>query len=150
MEAFETRSVLMEQFTLLTFQAPEADVERIMTAVTSVTPLTMGAYDSNAWVSAPGIERYRPRQGAAAGAEDVVRQRPGVVEVSFELPPDRALTQSVVEAIFHVHSYQEPVIRLIPVLAGRSKGLDDKDNPNRWWNTTGDWKKPGTDATDRE
>jgi hypothetical protein len=150
MEAFETRSVLMEHFTLLTFQAPEADVERIMVAVTSIIPLAMGAYDNNAWVSAPGIERYRPRQGAAAGEESAVRQRPGVVEVSFELPTDRALTLSVVEAIFQVHSYQEPVIRLIPVLAGRSKGLDDKDNPNRWWNTTGDWKKSATGAPDHE
>ncbi len=22
----------------------------------------------------------------------------------------------------------------------RSKGFDDRDNPHRWWNTTGDWK----------
>lgn len=150
MEAFETRSVLMEPFTLLTVQAPGADVDRIMAAVTAITPLAMGAYDSNARVSAPGTERYRPRQGAVAGAEDLVRQRPGVVEISFELPPDRAVIQSVVEAIFQVHSYQEPVIRLGPVLAGRSRGLDDKDNPNRWWNTTGDWKKHGADAPEHE
>ena len=95
----------------------------------------------NAWVSASGIERYRPREGAAAGVEEIVRQRPGVVAVSFELPQDHSLIEAVVEAIFQAHSYQEPVIRLVPVLASRSKGLDDKNNPNRWWNTTGDWKK---------
>jgi hypothetical protein len=78
MDAFYTRSVQMEQFTLLTFQAPEADVERIMAAVTSIIPLAIGAYDSNAWVSASGIERYRPREGAAAGVEEIVRQRPRV------------------------------------------------------------------------
>jgi hypothetical protein len=142
MEAFETRSVRLEQFTLLTFQAPEADVERIMTEVVAITPLVMGAYDSNAMVSAAGIERYRPRAGAVAGVESAIRQRPSVVEVSFELPQDRDLIEAVVEAIFQTHSYQEPVIRVVPILASRTKGLDDKDNPNRWWNTTGDWKTP--------
>jgi len=35
------------------------------------------------------------------------------------------------------------VILVREVLASRSKGLDDKDNPHRWWNTSGDWaKKP--------
>jgi hypothetical protein len=143
LDTFETQSVLMGQFVLLTFFAPDADVERILEAVTAITPLAMGAYDSNARVSAPGVERYRPRDGAAAGVEDTVRQRPGVVEVSFELPHDRQLIAAAVEAIFQAHSYQEPVIRLVPVLASRSKGLDDKHNPNRWWNTTGDWKPTG-------
>ncbi|MGV8988843.1 MAG: hypothetical protein ACOH2H_21545 [Cypionkella sp.] len=143
MEAFETRSVRLEHFTLLICQAPEADVDRLMAAVTAITPLAMGVYDNNAMVSASGIERYRPRAGAAAGLESAVRQRPGVVEVSFELPQDRDLIEAVVEAIFQTHSYQEPVIRLIPILASRTKGLDEKDNPNRWWNTTGDWKRPG-------
>jgi hypothetical protein len=43
--------------------------------------------------------------------------------------------------IFQIHSYQEPVIRVESILGSRSKGLDDKDNPNRWWNSAGDWKK---------
>ncbi|TIL98015.1 MAG: hypothetical protein E5Y67_35940, partial [Mesorhizobium sp.] len=51
------------------------------------------------------------------------------------------LAARIVEAIFQVHTYQEPVIRIQPILASRSKGLDDRSNPNRWWNTTGDWKK---------
>lgn len=70
-----------------------------------------------------------------------LRRRPGTVEVSFELPDDQTLAARVVEAIFQAHSYQEPVIRIQPILASRSKGLDDRANPNRWWNMTGDWKK---------
>ena len=53
MDAFETRSFRMEQLILLTFQAPEADVGRIMAAVTTLNPLAIGAYDSNAMSSAP-------------------------------------------------------------------------------------------------
>ena len=131
----------MEPLTLLTLQAPQEDVERIMQTVVQITPLVMGAYDSNAWVSAPGTERYRPRAGAVAGIETALRQRPGVVEVCFELPDDPVIVGQVVEAIFQIHSYQEPVIRLTSILGSRSKGLDDRDNPNRWWNTTGDWKR---------
>lgn len=138
---FETKSLRMELLLLVTFQAPASDVDRIMEAVVAIAPLTMGKYDSNAYQSAHGIERYRALEGAAAGAETELRRRHGTVEVSFELPDDQALAARIVEAIFQVHTYQEPVIRIQPILASRSKGLDDRSNPNRWWNTTGDWKK---------
>jgi hypothetical protein len=140
-KGFETRSVRMERLWLLMVQAPVEDLDRLMAAVTAITPLAMGKYDANAYQSAGGIEWYRPLEGAAAGPEQAVRKRPGVVELAFELPDDQALIDTVIEALFQVHSYQEPVIRLQPILASRSKGLDDSANPHRWWNTTGDWKK---------
>jgi hypothetical protein len=141
MSGFETVSVRMEAMLQVSVQAPVEDVERIMAAVSALDPLIMGAYDSNAFQTAGGIERYRPREGAAAGAESEVRKRPNVVQVGFHLPKDQGLLERVIEAIFQVHSYQEPLITLQDVLVSRSKGLDDKDNPHRWWNTTGDWKK---------
>jgi hypothetical protein len=140
MNAFETKSVRMEKMLLVTMQAPTDDIERLIAAVTSVTPLSMGKYDSNAYASAPGMEYYRPLEGAAAGPETEIRKRPGTVELSFELPEDPELVDRVIEAVFYTHSYQEPVIRIQPILTSRSRGLDDSANPNRWWNTTGDWK----------
>jgi hypothetical protein len=143
-QGFETKSVQMERMCLLTLQAPADDVDRIMGEVIKVTPLFMGNYDSNAYQSGVGIERYRPLEGAAAGPETEVRKRPGTVEVSFELPEVQQLIEQVIEAIFNTHSYQEPVIRIQTILSSRSKGLDDSANPNRWWNTAGDWKKVGS------
>lgn len=140
LDGFETHSVRMQRLLTITVQAPTEDVTRIMQHVCAVAPLVQGNYDSNAYVTAAGTERYRPLEGAAAGPETEVRERPGVVEISFELANDPALLDSVVETIFQVHSYQEPVIKVQPALVSRSKGLDDKDNPHRWWNTTGDWK----------
>jgi len=140
-QRFETTSVAMERVILMTFQAPESDVDRIMSEVVKVTPLMMGKYDSNSYQTGAGIERYRPLEGAAIAAEDSVRKRPGTVEVSFELPDDRQTIDNAIEAIFQAHSYEEPVIRVQYLLSGRSKGLGDRDNPNRWWNTTGDWLK---------
>ena len=139
--AFETTSVRMEAMLELRFLAPPEDVERVMAAVTALTPLAAGKYDSNAFQTAGGIERYRPLEGAAAGPETETRKRPGVVEVLFQLPKDAGLLERVIEAIFQVHSYQEPTITVGEVLVSRSKGLDDSKNPHRWWNTTGDWKK---------
>jgi hypothetical protein len=139
--AFETLSLRMEAALLLRFLAPPEDVDRIMAAVVALTPLGAGKYDSNAYQSAGGVERYRPLEGAAAGAEADVRKRPGIVEVSFQLPHDPQLLERVVEAIFQVHCYQEPTISVEEVLVSRSKGLDDSTNPHRWWNTTGDWKR---------
>lgn len=126
---------------LLTLQAPAEDVDRIMGEVVSIVPLAMGSYDSNAFQSGHGVERYRPLQGAAAGPETEVRKRPGTVELSFELACDQQLIEKVIEMIFQTHSYQDPVIRIQTILSSRSKGHDDSANPNRWWNTTGDWKK---------
>ena len=60
------------------------------------------------------------------------------------LPDDDQLLAEVIETIYQVHSYQEPVMRIEEILASRTKGLDDKDNPHRWWNTSGDWKKAQT------
>jgi hypothetical protein len=141
-QGFETKSVRMEKLLMIFVFAPEEDVDRIMEHVCDITPLAQSEkYDSNAFQSAAGIERYRPLEGAAAGPETKIRKRPGVVEVSFEIPDDQALLARVVETIFQVHSYQEPVIKVQEIVVSRSKGLDDKDNPHRWWNTTGDWKK---------
>ena len=145
-QGFETKSVCMERLLQMSVFAPEEDVDRIMEHVCQIVPLAQGdSYDSNAYQSAPGVERYRPLEGAAAGSETEVRKRPGVVEVSFELPDNQELLEQIVETIFQVHSYQEPVIKVQSVMVSRSKGLDDRDNPHRWWNTTGDWKKNQAD-----
>ena len=139
-QGFETKSVCMERLLQVSVFTPEEDVDRIMEHVCQIVPLAQGdSYDRYAYQSAPGVERYRPLEGAAAGPETEVRKRPGVVEISFELPNSQELLEQIVETIFQVHSYQEPVIKVQPVVVSRSKGLDDRDNPYRWWNTTGDW-----------
>lgn len=137
----ETQSLHLVPCYLVEIQMPLEDVERIMEAVAAVTPLRIGAYDNNAFQSAPGIERYRPREGAVAGVEAGTRQRPGVAAITFQIDADQALLARLAETIFQIHSYQEPTILIREALASRSKGLDDRDNPHRWWNTTGDWKK---------
>ncbi len=109
-------------------------------AVCALTPLAWGKYDSNAYQSAGGIERYRRLTAPRPVRRPRSASGPAWVEVTFHLPKDAGLLERVIEAIFQVHSYQEPTITVEDVLVSRSKGLDDSDNPHRWWNTTGDWK----------
>lgn len=137
---FDTRPIAMQPMWEVMFQAPVEDVDRIFDAVTRLAPLVQGKTDCNAFRTAPGQEYYRPREGTPTGAEEETRHRPGVDQLRFFLPRDRDLLGAVIEAIYEVHSYYEPVITVQDVLRAECKGLDDSDNPHRWWNKGGDWK----------
>ena len=139
-DGFDTRPIEMQPMWLLMFQAPDEDIDRIFNAVAAVAPLVQGNTDHNGYRAPGGFEYYRPREGTPTGAEDDVRKRPHVDEMRFFIPRDPALLDAVIEAIYGVHSYYEPVITVTDVLRSQCKGLDDKDNPHRWWNKGGDWK----------
>jgi len=108
-----------------------------------VVPLPHGKTDKNAYRAASGMEYYRPLEGTPTGAEDEVRKRPDVDLLSVVIPRDQVMASKVVEAIYEVHCYYEPVIYIQEILRSRCKGLDDSDNPHRWWNKSGDWKADG-------
>ena len=138
---FDTRPIKMQPMWLVMFQAPQEDVDRIFEAIADVAPLAQGNTDRNGYRSAGGMEYYRPREGTPTGAEDDTRKRPNVDEMRFFIPRDEQLLNAVIEAVYEVHSYYEPVITVSDVLRSECKGLDDKDNPHRWWNKEGDWKE---------
>lgn len=136
---FQTPAITMEAFWLLTYQAPAEDIDRVFEEIRKHAVLEQGKTDSNAYRAPGGIEYYRPREGTPTGAEDSVRKRPNVDEVRLFIPRDETLLHNVIEAIYAVHSYYEPVIFLQESLRSRCNGLDDQDNPHRWWNKSGDW-----------
>ncbi|MEM9106115.1 MAG: hypothetical protein AAGC96_10705 [Pseudomonadota bacterium] len=138
---FDMRPIEMQPMWLLMFQAPDEDVDRIFDAVTGVASLEQGKTDRNGYRAPAGIEYYRPREGTPTGAEENTRHRPGVDEMRFYIPRDTTVLNAVIEAIYAVHSYYEPVITVTEVLRSQCKGLDDQNNPHRWWNKNGDWKK---------
>ncbi len=135
MAAFDTPSLRMQPCHLIEVGTPPEDVGRIMAAVTAIDPLAIGPnYDSVAYQTAPGVERYRPLDGAAAGVRPEVLVNPGPVTLFFEIEGGVQVVAAAVEAIYQAHSYQQPTIRVTGVLSARARGLDDRDNPNRWWN----------------
>ncbi len=139
----ETPSMLMEPHWLVTFQAPVEDIDRIFDEICRQTPLQHGKTDKNGFRTSSGQEYYRPREGTPTGAEAEMRRRPGVDEMSFFIARNQVLLERIIEAIYAVHSYYEPVVFVREVLRSRCRGLDDSQNPHRWWNKDGDWKKAG-------
>ncbi len=139
-QGFQTNAIAMEPHWQVSFQAPKEDVDRIFDQIAQVVSLEHGKTDRNAYRAPSGMEYYRPREGTPTGAEQEVRKRPGVDEVRLMIPRDPLALERVIEAFYAVHSYYEPVIIVQEVLRSRCKGLDDQDNPHRWWNKSGDWK----------
>lgn len=140
---FDTRPIEMQPMWQIMFQAPEEDVDRIFDAICAVAPLKQGNTDRNGYRALSGLEYYRPREGTPTGAEEATRRRPNVDEMRFFIPRDEAVLNAVIEAVYAVHSYYEPVIAVTEVLRSQCKGLDDSGNPHRWWNKSGDWKRDG-------
>lgn len=136
---FETPSLRMVPHWKVSFIAPHEDVDRLFEEILMVTDLSHGKTDQNAYLAPEGYEYYRPLEGTPTGAEEDTRKRPGINQMFVVVPQDRSILEKVIEAIYAVHSYYEPVIIVYSVLRSQTKGLDDSDNPHRWWNKSGDW-----------
>ena len=87
----------------------------------------------------PGVQQFRScgtgRNAATARVVEVA-----CTELSVFLPDDPALTARVLEAVYHAHPYEEPVIFVTPCLRTLHIRGMEKDNPNRFWNNAAeDW-----------
>ena len=138
---FDTLAIRMLPYWRVRFLAPEDEVDALFDRIIEVAPLVYGKTDRNAIRAAPCYEYYRPMEGTPTGAETETRKRPGIVEMSISIPPDQLQLEQIIEVIYQYHSYYEPPISVEPILRSQTRGLDDSDNPHRWWNKEGDWKK---------
>ena len=118
---------------VITVDTPDGGVEQVLEALGRELPLVQGPYDHCTYVREGGYQRFRALDGSHAGAEKTIQQTPAS-QIVFSLPPDRALLSKAFDVIFAVHVNEEPTIRVEEVWGSRSKLLDDKDNPNRYWN----------------
>lgn len=134
-------ALAMTPYWRIRVNGPHGDLDRIFAELIKVHDFPYGKTDHNATVSAPGFEYYRPMADTPTGAETETRKRPDIVEMSFTIEPDEALLKTLLEIIYQFHSYYEPPISVEPILRSATRGLDDSDNPHRWWNNAGDWKK---------
>lgn len=130
---------VLEREWVLTIDTPTGGVEPVLVALGKHLPLTQGPYDNCMFVRENGYQRFRALEGAHAGAEGTIQQTPAS-QIVVSLPPDPALLSKAFDIIFAVHVNEEPTIRVTEEWGSRSKLLDDKDNPNRYWN------RPDADA----
>ncbi len=137
---FEIDSIRMMPYWRIRFSAPADEIDALFDEIIKVAPLVYGKTDRNAIRAAPSHEYYRPLAGTPTGAESDTRKRPGIVEMAMMIPPDQTQLEKIIETIYQHHSYYEPPITVEPILRSETRGLDDSQNPHRWWNRGGDWK----------
>ena len=123
----------------LEIQTLPEDTDRILDAVMQVHPLSFGRYQRNASISAIGRETAQPEAGSTTtthvdGFEAGATETYPVVELKISVERDLAVLEQVMDAILHVHHYEEPVIFVREDWASRANYDVASDNPNRWWN----------------
>jgi len=136
--ALETVRFETESGFLLTVEVPEERADAVLAAIISTAPLTWGDYDQVAFRSSLGRQQFRSlpagRNAATAGVVEVPCQR-----LSCFLPAAVDLT-AVLEAVYHAHPYEEPVLLVTPTLRTLHVRGVDENNPNRFWNRpAADW-----------
>lgn len=129
----DTRRFTIEPGHIVHVQVPEPQARELISAVCKAAALKYGDYDQVAFTTSGGVQQFRSlgtgRNAATGGAVEVP-----CVEVSFFVEGGEGPLTSVLEAIYHIHPYEEPVVYVVP--ASRTlhvRGMDE-DNPNRFWN----------------
>ena len=133
LDHFDMTPATLEREWVVTIDTPTGGVDPVLKALGRELPLTQGPYDHCMFVRENGYQRFRALAGSHAGAEGTVQQTPAS-QIVFSIPPDRALLAKAFAVIFAVHVNEEPTIRVTEAWGCRSKLLDDKANPNRYWN----------------
>lgn len=123
----------------LEIQTLPEDTDRILDEVLKVHPLSFGRYQRNASISAVGKETAQPEPGSTTtthvdGFEAGSTETYPMVELKISIERDPGVLEKVMDAILHVHHYEEPVIFLREDWASRAAYNPESDNPNRWWN----------------
>jgi hypothetical protein len=104
----------------LEIQTIADDTDRILDAVMAVYPLAYGRYQRNASISALGRETAQPEENSTttthkAGYKAGQTETYPMVELKISLPRDEKTLAIVIDAIHHVHHYEEPVIFFAPI-----------------------------------
>ena len=139
LERYQAVSGQIEPVWTLEIQTRPDDTDRILDAVMKVHPLSYGRYQRNASISAAGKETAQPGpnstttshvEGFVAGTTETYP----MVELKISVDRNLTVLQAVMDAILHVHHYEEPVIFIREDWVSRAAYSPRNDNPNRWWN----------------
>lgn len=118
---------------LVTIDTPKGGVEVVLRGLEEDLSLTQGPYDCCSYTSGGGTQRFRCLEGSHAGEEGTIQQT-AASQIAVSIPKEMVLLQRLFDSVFRHHVNEEPTIRVQEAFGSRSKLLDDKDNPNRYWN----------------
>jgi hypothetical protein len=131
--AVQSKHFRLEPVWFIHVELASRDDARVRDAVAEAVGLHYGAHDRVAMETSDGVQYFHPTKGSHAGEGDrtITMQ---VRVLSFSIPCEDALLTAALEAIYHTHSYEEPVIYIMQSMASRAIYAEGRDNPNRWWN----------------
>mgnify|MGYP000247617450 CR=1 FL=1 len=133
LDGFDMNPATLEREWVITIDTPSGGVAPVLEALGRELRLVQGPYDNCTFVREQGFQRFRALEGSHAGAEGTIQQTPAS-QIEFSIPQNQELLRKAFDVIFVAHVNEEPTIRVEEVWGSRSKLLDDKDNPNRYWN----------------
>ena len=123
----------LERELVIVIDTPTAGVDQVIEALGTAIPLVHGNYDQCVYVREGGYQQFLARAGSHAG-EEATLQRTAAAQIEFSIVRDEALLRRVFDVVFAAHVNEEPTIRVYEAFGSRSKLLDDRHNPNRYWN----------------
>lgn len=118
---------------LITIDTPCGGVDSVLRGLEEDLSLTQGPYDCCSYTNSGGTQRFRCLEGSHAGDEGTIQQT-AASQIVVSIPQEMPLLQRLFDSVFTHHVNEEPTIRIQETFGSRSKLLDDKDNPNRYWN----------------
>ena len=133
LDNFDMVPAFLEREWVIVIDTPVGGVDIVLEALGRELPLVQGPYDNCMYVREHGYIRFRALEGSHGGAEGTIQKTPAC-QIVISIPPDQVLLRKVFDGIFSVHVNEEPTIRVEEVWGSRSKFVDDRDNPNRYWN----------------
>lgn len=117
----------------ITIQCPLAGVETLTEALSRELDLRQGAYDHCVYIRGEGKQQFRALEGSHAGNEGTLQSTQSE-EIVFSMLPDTTVLKKMFQVVFEHGVQEEPTIYIDEIWSSQSKYLDDKDNPNRYWN----------------
>ena len=131
--AIEDKAFRLEPAYIVSVNVPSGAAEKVLGSITSSVPLEYGKYDHVAFLSATGLEQFRPLQGSRAGEQAELSAVP-TTRITFAIPEDVNILHKVIAAVRYAHPYEEPVVHVETGWMSRAKSGGEEANPNRWWN----------------
>ena len=91
---------------------PPEHAQRVLDGICAVDDLRIGDYDRVAWISAPGVEQFRPLAGADPALGSIGELESGAsVRIEFCIPRDSERLQRVIDdGIRPHHPWRIPAI----------------------------------------
>lgn len=102
---------LLPVYRVTVFVPPE-HAPQLKAGLASIEGLRLGNYDQVMWTSAPGVEQFRPLEGARPGEGRVgALSEVTTLRIEFAIARDPALLQRVLEqGVYPHHPWEVPAI----------------------------------------